>query len=189
MNAPEQLAALEGQQYLVLRPAAAVADRFRAEQSAALVRADVPHPHTGHVTLRGFGEPDRREQLTVLIREWAAGQRPIDVVAEAVDVFPAPWQILILRLSRTPALTSAYAGLTAALEPTDLRRLDELALEDWTFHMSVLYAKSLRPAVWTELAHTSRRSLASRPAERISQAELIWYEGGVEHAEVIPLGG
>ncbi|GAT72090.1 putative transcriptional regulator transcription regulator protein [Microbacterium sp. HM58-2] len=189
MNTPEQLASLEGQQYLVLRPAAAVSDRFRREQASALVRADVPHPHTGHVTLRGFAEPERRDQLAALIREWAAAQRPIDVVAEAVDVFPAPWQILILRLSRTPALTSAYARLTAALERTDLRRLGELALDDWTFHMSVIYGKTLLPAKWTELAHTSRRSLGSRPAERVSQAEFVWYEDGVEHAEIIPFGG
>jgi hypothetical protein len=42
--------------------------------------------------------------------------------------------------------------------------------------------------VWTELRNKSRRSLSSRPAERISQVEFVWYEDGVEHAEIIPLG-
>ncbi|MBW8762100.1 MAG: 2'-5' RNA ligase family protein [Microbacterium sp.] len=189
MSTPEQLASLEGQQYLVLRPTSVVADRYRAEQRTALARADVPHPHTGHVTLRGFFEPERREQLAALVRRWAAAQPPIEVVAEAVDAFPAPWQILIIRLSRTPSLLAAYARLTEALDRTDLRRLGELPLEEWTFHMSLVYAKTLAPAPWTTLSHMSRRSIGGRPAETIGEAELVWYENGEEHSEIIPFTG
>ncbi|MFJ2542996.1 2'-5' RNA ligase family protein [Microbacterium sp. NPDC087589] len=188
MTSPAQLESLEGQQYLVLRPTRAVSDVYRAEQRSALGRMDAPHPHTEHVTLRAFHEPERREELLSLIREWAVAQRPIEVVAEAVDVFPAPWQVVILRLRRTPSLVSAYANLSEALESTDFQRLDERSTEDWTFHLSVIYAKTLAPAAWTELSHKSRRSLSSRPAETISEAELVWYEDGVEHSEVIPFG-
>lgn len=189
MSTPEQLASLEGQQYLVLRPTSVVADRYRAEQRTALARADVPHPHTGHVTLRGFFEPERREELTVLLRRWAATQPPIEVVAEAVDAFPTPWQIIIIRLSRTPTLVSAYARLTEELDRTDFRRLGELPLEEWTFHLSVAYAKTLEPAAWTTLSHMSRRSIGGRPSETIGEAELVWYEGGVEHSEVLAFTG
>ncbi|WP_312170176.1 2'-5' RNA ligase family protein [Microbacterium sp.] len=188
MDTPAQLASLEGQQYLVLRPTTAVADVYRSEQAAALGRADVPHPHTGHVTLRGFAEPERRDELSAFLHEWAAGQRPIDVVAEAVDAFPAPWQIVIVRLARSASITAAYSSLSAALATTDFRRLDERPTEEWTFHLSLIYAKTLASAVWTELRNKSRRSLSSRPAERISQVEFVWYEDGVEHAEIIPLG-
>lgn len=188
MTSPEQLAALEGQQYLVLRPRHAVTDVYRAVQRTALSRVELPHPHSDHVTLRAFQEPERREELAAVIRDWASAQRPIDVIAEAVDAFPAPWQTVILRLTRTPTIVSAYTSLTAALEPTDLRRLDERGIADWTFHVSVVYGKTMAPAKWTELSHTSRRSLGSRPAERISEAEFVWYEDGTEHAEVIPFG-
>lgn len=188
MSSPEQLATLEGQQYLVLRPTRAVADVYRAEQRTALARVAVPHPHSEHVTLRAFQEPERRDELLALIRDWAASQPPIDVIAEAVDAFPAPWQTVILRLTRTSSIVAAYTSLTAALEQTDLRRLDERTVAEWTFHVSLVYAKTLTPAKWTELSHKSRRSLGSRPAERISEAEFVWYEDGVEHAEVIPLG-
>lgn len=188
MTSPAQLASLEGQQYLVLRPTRAVADVYRAEQRSALGRTDAPHPHTGHVTLRAFHEPDRRADLLSLIQEWAAAQRPVDVVAEAVDVFPAPWQVVILRLSRTPSLVSAYSSLSTALEDTAVRRLDERDVEDWTFHLSVLYAKALAPAQWADLSYRTRRSLGSRPAETIAEAEFVWYEDGAEHAEVVPLG-
>lgn len=188
IDTPDLLAPLEGQQYLVLRPTTAVADVYRSEQASALGRADVPHPRAGHVVLRAFTEPERRDELLAMLREWAAGQHPIDVVAEAVDAFPAPWQVVIVRLTRTASLTSAYSSLSAALATTDFERLDERPLEAWTFHLSLIYAKSLTSAVWTELAHKSRRSLGSRPSERIAQAEFVWYEDGVEHAEIIPLG-
>lgn len=165
-----------------------MADAFRAQQRAALARIEVEHPHTEHVTLRSFREPERRADLSALIREWAAEQRPISIVAEAVDAFPAPWQVLMLRLTRTPSLVAAYTSLTEALTGTDLRRLDERSIEDWTFHVSLIYARALEPAKWTELSHRSRRSLGSRPAETITEVEFVWYEGGAEHAEVIPLG-
>ncbi|MGJ0390807.1 2'-5' RNA ligase family protein [Microbacterium sp. CGR1] len=188
MTSPTQLASLEGQQYLVLRPTRAVSDVYRAEQRSALGRMDAPHPHTEHVTLRAFYEPERRDELLSLIREWAVAQRPIEVVAEAVDVFPTPWQTVILRLTRTSSLVSAYDNLSAALEATDFRRLDERSTAEWTFHLSVIYAKTLSVAAWTELSHKSRRSLSKRPAETISEAEFVWYEDGVEHSEVIPFG-
>lgn len=190
MTTPEQLESLAGQQYLVLRPSGSVGATYEAFQSAVLAGLDetVTHPHTGHVTLRGFYEPERRDELTGLIREWAAAQRPIDIVAEAVDAFPAPWQILIVRLARTASLVSAYASLTAALAGTDFRRLGELSLEDWTFHLSVVYGRSLTPEKWSALAARMLRELPEHPTELIADIELVWYEGGVEHAEVIPLG-
>ncbi|WP_235563394.1 2'-5' RNA ligase family protein [Microbacterium sp. Root322] len=191
MDTPDQLASLEGQQYLVLRPTAAVGTVYRDVQDAAVSRLGVParRPHTGHVTLRGFYEPERREALTELIRSWAARQAPIEVIAEAVDEFPMPWQILIVRLARSPSLVSAYSSLTAALDATDFRRIGELPLEDWTFHLSVLYGKTLDGAEWSRFAKAEVRPLSPAPTEVIAEAELVWYQGGIEHAEVIPLRG
>lgn len=191
MDTPEQLASLEGQQYLVLRPTIGVASLYREVQDAALARfgGRIPHPHTEHVTLRGFFEPERRDELSALIRGWAAHQHPIEVRAEAVDAFPAPWQVLIVRLARTASLVSAYANLSAALERTDLRRLDELTVDDWTFHLSVVYGRSLEPAEWEEFRTASMSELGRTPSETIAEAELVWYQDGAEHAEVFPLGG
>ncbi|GGM41402.1 2'-5' RNA ligase family protein [Microbacterium saperdae] len=190
MTSPAQLASLEGQQYLVLRPTGAVATEYRAIQrdTLASVEASLTFPHTEHVTLRGFAEPERREELTATIRTWAARQHPITVTAEAVDTFPAPWQIVILRLTRTRTLVSAYATLTDLLVDTDFRRLGELDLEDWTFHLSVVYGKTLATEAWAELDRAARRSLPALPTETVTEAELVWYQDGIEHAEVIPFG-
>lgn len=191
MDTPDQLASLEGQQYLVLRPTAAVGTVYRDVQDAAVSRLGVParRPHTGHVTLRGFYEPERREALTGLIRSWAARQAPIEVIAEAVDEFPVPWQILIVRLARSPSLVSAYSSLTTALDATDFRRIGELPLEDWTFHLSVLYGKTLDGAEWSCFAQAESRPFEPEPFETIIEAELVWYQDGIEHAEVLPLRG
>lgn len=191
MDTPDQLERLEGQQYVVLRPTGAVAEIYRDVQDTALARLGAPirHPHTGHITLRGFYEPERRRELATLVRSWAAQQAPIEVSAEAVDEFPTPWQILIVRLARSASLVSAYSSLTTALDGTDVRRLGELPLEEWTFHLSVLYGKTLDPVEWTRFAEAESRTLEPTPVETITEAELVWYEDGIEHAEVLPLGG
>ncbi|GAA1534206.1 hypothetical protein HD600_001803 [Microbacterium ginsengiterrae] len=187
---PSQLASVEGQQYLLLRPAGPVSASYRAMQAELLgVAPDgVTHPHTEHITLRAFSEPRRREEVTDLVRGWAARQHPIDIVADAVDAFPAPWQIVILRLARTPSLVAAYATLTSALDCSGLRRLDELALDDWVFHLSLVYGKTLDAATWAELDSAARRELADRPHCTATEAEFVWYEDGQENVEVIPLG-
>jgi hypothetical protein len=186
MTGDDRLRRLEGQQYLVLRPTGAVAALYREVQASALDRGVLPHPHTEHVTLRGFYEPERLDDVRQIARAWAAGRGPIELRAEAVDLFPAPWQIVILRLARTADLVAAYADLTAALGRTDLRRLDELAVDDWTFHLSVVYGKELSPQDWEAFARTQTREVAA--TETVYEAELVWYLDGVEHAEVLPLG-
>lgn len=191
MDTQEHLASLDGQQYLVLRPAGAVARAYEEVQGALLAgdAGGLPHPHTGHVTLRGFFEPHRREELAALIRTWAADRRPIALAADAVDSFAAPWQIVILRLARTAALVDAYASLTDALAGSDFRRLGELPLDEWTFHLSVVYAKTLRPEAWDRLEAAAVRPLDPSPAETVDAVEFVWYENGEEYAETIPLGG
>ncbi len=70
MTDPAALASLEGQQYVVLRPTAEVGAFYAAEQRTLLDRlpSALPHPNTGHVTLRGFAEPDRLAEATRLSR-------------------------------------------------------------------------------------------------------------------------
>ncbi|WP_336641218.1 2'-5' RNA ligase family protein [Microbacterium sp. USHLN272] len=188
MKTPEQLESLEGQQYLVLRPTGELADRYSAEQTDALALSRLPHPHTGHVTLRGFYEPERRAELSALVHAWAIEQDPIEITGEAIDAFPEPWQILILRLARTDSLLSAYATLTDRLDATDFRRLGELPLDEWTFHMSVVYGATLSGPEWKAL-ESARVSEFARPVrETATQVELVSYSNGVELTEVIPLG-
>jgi hypothetical protein len=191
MTDPAQLAGLNGQQYLVLRPVREVASFYVSERRVVhgSLPREVPSPHTGHVTLRGFAEPHRHAELVDVVTQWANDQEPIVVEAEALGGFPPPFSVLIARVTRTSSLVGAYDRLTTLLDVTDLRRIGELPLADWVFHMSLAYCGGLDEAEWASALDRISRSVADRPREVLSQAELVWYEEDVEQVRVIPLGG
>lgn len=191
MTDPATVASLEGQQYLVLRPVADVAAFYKEEQRNALDRlpSGLPHPNTGHVTLRGFAEPERVDALLDTVRAWASSTRPIEVGVEAIDGFAPPFKVLLARLKRSQSLTSAYASLTQVLDATGVERIGELPLEEWIFHLSLVYCAGLSDAEWDGVVQASRRPVSPGPTEWIDTAELVWYDGGREHVAVVPLGG
>ncbi|WP_258067643.1 2'-5' RNA ligase family protein [Rathayibacter sp. AY1G9] len=188
MTDPELLKSLRGQQYLVLRPVADVATFYDEEQAALQQRLPdgLSWPNTGHVTLRGFYEPDRVTLLCDALAAWAENQSPIDLQVVAVDGFPPPFQVLLARLERTPSLVTAYANLTGVLDPTDLYRIGELPLEEWVFHLSLIYARSLDEQQWQTAHAQTRRDLSPSPAELITCAEFVWYDEDGEHAKILP---
>jgi len=188
MTDPSLLESLNGQQYLVVRPVGDVASFYAAEQQALLrvLPDSVMHPHTGHVTLRGFAEPDRVDALRDVLTRWAADQPPLHLEVEGVDGFPPPFQILIARLRRSPSLVEAYANLTAVLDTTDFWRIGELPLDDWVFHLSLAYASNLSEVDWTRAHQNSRRDLQTVPAETATAVEFVWYRDGVEYSERLP---
>jgi len=87
-----------------------------------------PFPTVGHVTLRGSSEARRVGELRDEIRAWAAGISPIELQVDAVDAFPAPFQIVITRLARTASLVDAYSSLID--RPRRLNHRDSAAA--WT---------------------------------------------------------
>ena len=190
MTDPAQLESLKGQQYVVLRPDAAVADFYRRAQSDVLGRLPdgIPHPHTGHVTLRGFFEPERVASLRAAITDWARSLAPIDLRVEAVDGFPPPFSVLIARLERTHSLLDTYAGLTALLDSTDFVRIGELPLDEWVFHLSLAYANALDEQAWAQALEASAREVEPKPFETVSCVDVVWYDDDGEHIESMPLG-
>ena len=189
MTDPAQLGSLEGQQYVVLRPAGDVSELYRRTQDEvlSLMPSGCAHPHVGHVTLRGFSECDRVPELRDAVRRWAAAQRVIDVAVDSVDVFPSPFNVAILKLARSASLVGAYSSLTAFLDTTDFRRIGELPLDEWVFHMSLAYGSELDPDAWAEAVRCLERLQIRRASVRVSELEFVWYEGG-EHRSVFPLG-
>ncbi|MDU0327232.1 2'-5' RNA ligase family protein [Microbacterium sp. KSW2-21] len=189
MTEPVQLESLQGQQYVVLRPDESVAALYRSEQSTVLARLPdgTPHPNTGHVTLRGFFEPERVHVLREFVASWASSQPPIELSVDAIDGFPPPFQVLVARLERTSSLTGAYRRLTEVLDATDFRRIGELPLEEWIFHLSLAYARSLDERAWAEQLEASRREVPSRPCELVFSVDFVWYDGDGEHIDTLPL--
>ncbi|MBP2436351.1 2'-5' RNA ligase family protein [Microbacterium amylolyticum] len=191
MTDPSLLDSLNGQQYLVVRPAGKVASFYETEQESLLsvLPGSVSFPNTGHVTLRGFYEPERVDALRELLVRWASEQPAIRLQVEGVDGFPPPFQVLIARLQRTPSLIEAYASLTAALDATDFYRIGELTLDEWVFHLSLVYASTLSEPDWEKAHEVSRRELDPAPAEVCATVEFVWYENGIERSERLMLGG
>ncbi|MBT8798733.1 2'-5' RNA ligase family protein [Microbacterium flavum] len=146
------------------------------------------HPNTGHVTIRGFSEPDRVDALKQALATWAEGQTPIHLSVEAIDGFPPPFQIVIARLEPTPSLVARYASLTSALDSTDFHRIGELPLDEWVFHLSLIYAGGLDSISWETLCDRSRRVVEPRPKEVITSADFVWYANGTEYIETLPFG-
>lgn len=75
------------------------------------------------------------------------------------------------------------------MDATDFRRLGELPLADWTFHLSLLYGKSLEAKEWSRFAEAESRAFESGPTEVISEAEFVWYQDGRERAEILSFRG
>jgi 2'-5' RNA ligase len=188
MTDRSQLESLDGQQYLLVRPEGEL-ERF-FDQTRDRLRLSLPHgvasPNTGHVTLRGFSEPQRVDALKRMLAEWAVRQNPIELRVDGIDGFPPPFQILIARLERTRSLVSAYAQLTHELDNTDFRRIGELPLDEWVFHMSLVYANILGEPAWEEALEGSRAQLAG-PVATAASVDFVWYEDGVEHSETLAL--
>jgi hypothetical protein len=189
MTDPSLLESLRGQQYLVLQPVVQVASFYDEEQRMLRDRLpnSVSYPNVGHATLRGFYEPDRVRALRAALRTWAAAQPPIALQVDAIDGFPPPYQVLIARLRRSPSLVDAYASLTKLLDSTDFLRIGELPLEQWVFHLSLIYAQTLEDSDWIAWHERTRRDLPTGPAELTTSADFVWYDDNGEHSETLPL--
>lgn len=111
----------------------------------------------------------------------------IELRIEAVDGFPPPFQVVIARLTRRDSLVDAYASLTEVLDSTGFRRIGELPLDEWVFHLSVAYAGELDGPGWEALLSGCRRETLPAPAERVSSVDFVWYGDDGEHIESIPL--
>lgn len=163
---------------------------YEREQSDVLERLPhgTPHPNTGHVTLRGFFEPERVASLRESIATWAGSTPPMEILIDAVDGFPPPFQILIARLARTDSLVEAYSRLTDSIDATDFRRIGELPLDDWVFHLSLAYASGLSAIRWSGTLDAIARDVPSRPSEFVSWVDFVWYDDTGEHIDSFPLG-
>lgn len=190
MTEPALLDSLRGQQYVVLRPRAEVADFYAREQSTVLTQVpSLPHPNSGHVTLRGFFEPERVDALNARIRSWAAVTPAIELQVEAIDGFPPPFQVAIARLARKHSLVNAYASLTEVLDQSDFRRIGELPIDEWVFHLSVAYASELDGSDWDALLSGCQREIVPAPVELVASVDYVWYDDDGEHIESISLQG
>jgi 2'-5' RNA ligase len=185
---PRDIARLEGQRYVVLRPNGAVPHvhrQVRAQARERLAGADVSYPAAAHVTLTGCPAGTDLEAIRELVGEWARTVAPLRIEIERVHHFPPPFQIVIVQVRRTPELFDALASLRARVKDRRLPDMSSIRPADWIFHMSVAYCSSLNASAWAETAQFFDALNVPKAECVVDEVELVAfderreYQGGV----------
>lgn len=151
---PEHIRELDGQRFVVLRPAAAVAERHQQVQDVLRQRLSglpASYPARAHVTLAGFACGTPLESVQNLVSEWSRDVPSLHIEVQGAASFPPPFQIAILKVVKTAALFAALHGLRRKAEQRELTLTTVTPAEHWVFHMSLAYCSKLSATEWREL--------------------------------------
>ena len=151
---PEHIRQLEGQRFVVLRPAAGVSDCHRQVQDVLRQRFSgwpISYPARAHVTLAGFAAGTTLESVRDLVSGWIADVRGLQIEIRRASSFPPPFRIAILEVVKTPALFGALQSLRHKAEQRRLTLSTVVPAEEWIFHMSLAYGSRLTAAEWKDL--------------------------------------
>jgi 2'-5' RNA ligase len=190
---PQHIKTLEGQRFVVVRPAPMVAEIHRQVQEVLRRRLSafpVSYPASAHVTLTGFGAGTRLEAVQQLVGAWARGVPALRIEVERVDVFPTPFQIAIVRVRRTSELSRALVSLRERAEDQQLAISTSTPATDWIFHMSVAYCSALSVPIWNELTELIQGVEVASTSCVVAAAEVVAFDEGQEYSGgVYPLQG
>jgi len=190
----------EGTAYVIVRPAADVADAFARWQGEALdrlrgARATAP---SAHATLKSFGSsaspltPDDEARIVAAVADWATAQAPIEMRAEGLDVFDEGGAIPVVRLARTTTLVSAMSDLWVAAEREGLASgySDGVGIDAWIPHLSLAYVNGAASPASAELRAWTANVEVGAVACVAVQAEVVAYDAaGERRLGTFRLGG
>jgi hypothetical protein len=185
---PRDIARLEGQRYVVLRPTGAVPHVHRQVRALArerLADADVSYPATAHVTLTGFPAGTELDAIRELVGEWARTVAPLRIEVERVHHFPPPFQIVMVQVRKTRELFDALASLRGRVKDRRLPDMSPIQPADWVFHMSVAYCASLSASAWAEASQVFDALRVPKAECVVDEVEIVAfderreYQGGV----------
>jgi len=188
---PVALAAHDRIAYLILRPVAALAEAFDGWRGDVLDRLGAASSVLGaaHATCKVWGsssqplQPADEQRIVDVVAAWAAATRPIELRADALDVFDGDESVPVVLLTMSEQLRSALADLWSrsadAALPTGYS--DHHGADGWRAHLSLCYPREHPPAaVWeplrTWLAHQDTGPVASVAHD----AELVIFGDGRE---------
>ena len=181
---PVHLAELAGTACLCVRPTGRVAEvhaqvQRRLRETVGEDRASWPD---AHMSLGGFGTPDRpvdsaiERKLVSVAEQWARETPPLRLDVEGVEVFSDD-RIPIVRIRRTPTLGAAHKDVRERVEASGLPGQDDIALQDWAFHLSLVYYGGER---WPEVEAAARNISVPTATCVVGESELVGFDGGFE---------
>jgi 2'-5' RNA ligase len=182
---PSHLAEAAGTAYVCVRPSGGVEHAFAPAQRHLLGAAgdDRASWPASHMSLKGFGTPDRPVDATIeprlvsLVEQWASETAPLELQLDGVGVF-AEARIPFLRIRRTPSLGAALSDLRSRAALADLRGdEDRIAPQDWVFHLSLVYYDGER---WQDVEAATRSLTVPHASCKAGDVELVGFDGGPE---------
>ena len=190
LDDPDDIARFEGQRFVVLRATGAVVDAHSYVRS--LLKPRITHPDAAylpeaHVTLAGFPKGTDVESVRALVAEWAQSVAPLRLEVEKADYFPAPFQIVILRIRKTKPLCDALVSLRTRARDRGLGDGGMVRAADWIFHTSVAYCAPLSRQEWA--AVTAFVDGLAVPAAQcvVGDVEVVGLDNGQEHSAAFAL--
>lgn len=188
---PKTLASLDRIAYVVLRPVGALADAYEGWSGDVLDRLGTTNPAVvaPHATFKAWGSPTEpldvadERRIVDVIAAWAAATAPIELRADALDVFDGDESVPVvlltmsdhLRTSLTDLWTrSADAGLPAGYS-------DHHGAAGWRAHLSLCYPRERPPAaIWEPLRTWMQHQDTGGVSSVAKEAELVVFGDGRE---------
>ena len=182
---PNDIARLEGQRYVVLRPTGVVPDvhgHVRSLIKKQLANCEVSYPAQAHVMLSGFPKGTHLESVRELVAQWARSIAPLRVEVERISYFPAPFQIVIVQVMKTTELFEASAALRARAKQRELGDVAVVSPTDWIFHMSVAYCSSLSGPAWSAVTRIVETLAVPTAQCVVGDVEIVAFDDRQEYS-------
>jgi CubicO group peptidase (beta-lactamase class C family) len=188
---PTTLALLDRIAYVILRPTGALAEAYDGWRGDVLDRLGATRPtiFAAHATCKAWGSPSQplqpadEQRIVDVVADWAKATAPIELRADALDVFEGEEHVPVVLLTMSDdlrnALTDLWTRSTEAGLPAGYS--DHHGADGWRAHLSLCYPRERPPAaVWeplrTWLTHQDTGGVSSVAHE----AELLLFGDGRE---------
>ena len=183
---PNDIARFEGQRFVVLRATGSVPDvhgYLRSLIKEQVASGAVSYPAEAHVTLAGFPTGAPLESIRDLVAQWARSVPPLRLEVEGAGYFPAPFQVVMLRVRRTTELVDALSSLRARAEERELGDPSAtVPAADWIFHMSVAYCSSLSGPAWAAVTQFVDGIQLAAAQCVVGEAEIVAFDDNHEYS-------
>ncbi len=182
---PEHVRAVDRERFVVLRPDVVVRTIHKDVQ--ALLRQRVAHlpisyPAQAHVTLAGFAAGTSLHDIQQVVESWSCQVLPLRITIEALAYFPAPAQIVIIRVLKTPELLAALSQLRWEATQAQLKIDTTISPRDWIFHMSVAYCTKLSGPAWHEVTKLVEELAVSSSRCVVNEVEIAAFDHRREYS-------
>jgi 2'-5' RNA ligase len=181
----EHIRAVDRQRFVVLRPGTVVKEMHNHVQTVLrrhFALLPVSYPTQAHVTLAGFGVGTPLHAVQSLVESWSRGVAPLRIGVERLTFFPAPFQIVIVRVLKTRELFAALSGLRQRAGEDQLAIDTTISPQNWTYHISVAYCSRLSGQAWSDLTQFCQGLEVPSPYCVVNEVEVVAFDEGREYS-------